>query len=145
MILIFLSRLFTFLSNVSINKGNKLLFHRYDMLSLVLFFVALICWLDPNLRQYFNWLQKDVVWYRTVFAGIAFLPVMVTAFHFQDRKKKGTMWYFGNGYGNIFEDIVRIVAGCDYKTNPKRYLKTSKLIRGVLFFGGLALFYFTRG
>lgn len=132
MLLNILSRLFTFLSNVAINKGNRLMFHRYDLVSLVLLFVALVCWLDPNLRQYFNWLQKDVVWYRTVFAGIAFLPVMVTAFHFKDRKEKGTVWYFGDGYGNVFEDLIRSINGADYRTDPKGYIRTSLWVRGLL-------------
>lgn len=143
MFTIILSRLLTFLSNVSINKGNKLLFHRYDMLSLVLFFIALVFWLDPALREYFNFLQIDFPWYKTTGAGLMALPVMVTIFQaVAYGKQYGTIWNFGDGYGNLFEDIVRYFAGCDYRTNTKRYIGTSLIIRGILFFGGLTLVFF---
>lgn len=140
MILNILSRLLTFLSNVSINKGNKLLFHRYDMISLVLFFVAIIFWLDPNLREYFNFLQIDFPWYKTVGAGLMALPVMVTIFQaVAYGKQYGTIWNFGDGYGNLFEDVVRFAAGCDYRTNKRRYIRTSLVIRMIIFTGGFVL------
>lgn len=144
MIAIVLSRILTFLSNMAINKGNKLLFHRYDMLSLVLFFVAVIFWLDPNLRQYFNLLQVNLKWYKTLGVGIASLPIILTLFHVVlDWKKKGSFWYFGDGHGNLFEDIVRIAAGTDYRSNKNRYIITSIVIRGVMLAAGLTLCFFT--
>lgn len=139
MILQFIGRLFTFFSNIQINKGNRLLFHRYDMISLALFFGAVVLWLDPNLRHWFDLLRFDLAWYKTVGIGMILYPIMITGFHAYLHGKKLEFWYCGDGHGNIFEDLVRIANCADYEEDPKGYTRTSIYIRGLFFIEGVIL------
>lgn len=82
-------------------------------------------------------------WHVTVGFGLMALPVVLTLFHAViDGKKKNTIWYFGDGYGNVFEDIVRLAAGTDYRSNKKRYIATSIFVRLFLLSSGLAIISF---